>query len=117
MDDQPVWMKTRAGRILAMPYPVEVNDNRSIVWYHHTSEQFADTITDQFDEMRQQSRHQPLVCPVSLHPFIVGRPYRLRRLRRALEHILQHRDEIWLARPRDICAHIENLAAGVVPGR
>ncbi|MSQ60235.1 MAG: polysaccharide deacetylase [Betaproteobacteria bacterium] len=115
IDDQPVWMKTRAGRILAMPYPVEVNDNRGIVWYRHTSEEFADMITDQFDEMLLQSRRQPLVCPISLHPFIMGRPYRLRRLRRALQRILQHRGEIWLTRPRDICAHIESLGAGVVP--
>ena len=25
-DDQPVWMKTRAGRILSLPYPQEIND-------------------------------------------------------------------------------------------
>ena len=116
MDDQPVWLKTRAGRILAMPYPIEVNDNRAIVWYRHTSEEFADLIVDQFDEMLAQSRRQPLVCPISLHPFIIGRPYRIRHLRRALQHILQHRNEIWLTRPRDICAHVESLAPGVLPG-
>ena len=116
MDDQPVWLKTRAGRILAMPYPIEVNDNRAIVWYRHTSEEFADLIVDQFDEMLAQSRRQALVCPISLHPFIIGRPYRIRHLRRALQHILQHRNEIWLTRPRDICAHVETLAPGVLPG-
>ena len=36
-DDQPIWMRTRGGRILAMPYPVECNDTRGIVWYKHTS--------------------------------------------------------------------------------
>ena len=56
MDDQPVWMKTRQGRILAMPYPVEVNDTRGIVWYRHTADQFADMIIDQFDEMLAQSQ-------------------------------------------------------------
>jgi hypothetical protein len=56
------------------------------------------------------------VCPISLHPFVIGRPYRLRRLRRAFEHILRHRDRIWLTRPRDICAHVESLPPGTVPG-
>ena len=70
---------------------------------------------DQFDEMLAQSRRQPLVCPISLHPFVTGRPYRIRRLRRAFEHILAHRDQIWLTRPRDICAHVESLPAGIVP--
>jgi hypothetical protein len=55
------------------------------------------------------------VCPISLHPFVFGRPYRIRRLRRALQHILEHRDRVWLTRPRDICAHVESLPAGIVP--
>jgi len=36
-------------------------------------------------------------------------------LRRALEHIVKHRDSIWLTRPGEICAHIESLPRGVVP--
>jgi hypothetical protein len=78
--------------------------------------QFADLIVDQFDEQLAQSARQPLVCPISLHPFVTGRPYRIRRLRRALQHILQHPDRVWLTRPRDICSHIESLPAGIVPG-
>jgi len=115
MDDQPVWLKTRQGRILSMPYPVEVNDNRALVWLRYSSEEFADMIVDQFDEMLEQSEGQPLVCPISIHPFSIGRPYRMRQFRRALKHILGHRDRIWLTRPRDICAHIESLPPGIVP--
>jgi len=116
MDDQPIWIRTRKGRILALPYPIEVNDTRGIVWYHYTAAEFAGMIVDQFDEMLEQSAQQPLVCPISLHPFVIGRPYRIRQLRRALEHILRQRDRIWLTRPRDICAHIESLPPGIVPG-
>jgi peptidoglycan/xylan/chitin deacetylase (PgdA/CDA1 family) len=116
MDDQPIWMKTRSGPILSMPYPIEVNDTRGVIWYHHTSGEFADMIVDQFDEMLEQSARQPLVCPISLHPFVMGRPYRIRQLRRALEHIASLRDRVWIARPRDICAHIESLPKGTVPG-
>ena len=115
MDDQPVWLKTRQGRILSMPYPVEVNDNRALVWLRYSSEEFADMIVDQFDEMLEQSEGQPLICPISIHPFSIGRPYRMRQFRRALKHILGHRDRIWLTRPRDICAHIESLPPGIVP--
>ena len=116
MDDQPVWLRTRKGRILAMPYPIEVNDTRGIVWYRYTSDQFAEMIVDQFDEMLEQSRRQPLVCPISLHPFVTGRPYRIHRLRRALTHILEQRDRIWLTRPREIAAHVASLPPGIVPG-
>jgi peptidoglycan/xylan/chitin deacetylase (PgdA/CDA1 family) len=115
-DDQPIWMKTRNGRILSMPYPIECNDNRALVWFRHTSEEFADMLMDQLEEMLEQSRQQPLVCPISLHPFSVGRPYRIRALRRVFERLNALRDDIWLTRPRDICAHVEGLPAGVVPG-
>ena len=117
MDDQPIWIKTRGGRILSMPYPVEANDNRGIVWYRYTSSEFTDMLIDNFDEMLEQTQRDghPLVCPISLHPFVVGRPYRIRQLRRALEHILKYKDRIWLTRPGDICQHIENLPDGTVP--
>jgi hypothetical protein len=115
-DDQPIWMKTRQGRILSMPYPIECNDNRALVWYSYTSSEFTDMLVDNFDEMLEQSAHQPLVCPISLHPFVVGRPYRIRQLRRAFEHILHYRDRIWLTRPGDICTYIESLPPGIVPG-
>jgi len=96
MDDQPIWMRTRAGRLLSIPYPQEVNDIPSIVARKDGAAAFADMIIDNFDEMLEQSRAQPLVMGVALHPYLVGQPYRLRHLRRALRHITAHRDQIWL---------------------
>lgn len=117
-DDQPVWFKTRSGgRILSMPYPVECNDNRALVWFRYSSQEFADMLIDQFDEMlRQAENGTPVVCPISLHPFSVGRPYRMGAMRRVYEHILKHKDRIWLTRPADICRHVESLKPGIVAG-
>jgi len=53
---------------------------------------------------------------VVLHSFILGVPHRLRRFRRVIEHIVKHRDRVWLTRPGDIYRHIESLPEGVVPG-
>jgi peptidoglycan/xylan/chitin deacetylase (PgdA/CDA1 family) len=96
MDDQPVWMKTRSGRILSVPYPHEVNDIPLIALHHGTAAAFADAIIDNFDEMLEQSRRQSLVFGISLHAFLVGQPYRLRHLRRAFEHLVAHGQDIWL---------------------
>jgi allantoinase len=115
-DDQPIWAATRNGKILLMPYPVEVNDNRGLVWFRYSSSEFTDMIIDQFDEMLEQSAKQPLVCPISLHPFVVGRPYRIRQLRRAFRHILSYKDQIWLTTPGAICRHVESVPKGMVPG-
>ena len=86
MDDQPVWMRTRRGRILSVPYPQELNDIPMIVGRN------------------------------ALHPYLVGQPHRLRHLRRALQHIGARRDQIWLTTAGAVAAHAASLPAGVIPG-
>ncbi|MDP5348308.1 MAG: polysaccharide deacetylase, partial [Paracoccaceae bacterium] len=115
MDDQPVWMRTRQGRILSIPYPQEVNDIPSIVARKDGAGYFADMIIDNFDEMLEQSRSKPLVMGIALHPYLVGQPYRLRHLRRALQHITARRDQIWLTRAGDIHAYCRDRIADLVP--
>jgi peptidoglycan/xylan/chitin deacetylase (PgdA/CDA1 family) len=115
-DDQPIWFRTRAGKILSVPYPLEVNDSPAIAFRNYSAADFADMIIDQFDEMLLQSKNQPLVCGISLHTFIVGQPFRLRQLRRALQHIADRRDDIWLTRPGNIARHVADLPPGTVPG-
>ena len=105
MDDQPVWMKTRGGRILSVPYPHEVNDIPMIVLHHGGAGEFADMIVDQFDEMLEQSQEQSLVFGVSVHAFIVGQPFRLRHFRRALEHVRASADRVWFATTGQIAQH------------
>lgn len=117
LDDQPIWMRTRKGRILNMPYPVETNDSPMMINRLHTAEELSKIWIDQFDEMLEQSRKgQSLVCPFVLHTFILGQPFRLRQLRRAMQHILSHRDEIWITQPGLIAEHVRALPAGTVPG-
>jgi peptidoglycan/xylan/chitin deacetylase (PgdA/CDA1 family) len=116
MDDQPVWFRTRRGRILSLPYPQELNDIPMIVGRKIGGDAFADMIVDNFDEMRAQSRAQPLVMGIALHPYLVGQPYRLRHLRRALQHIAAHRDGVWITTAGSIAAHAASLPPGIVPG-
>jgi peptidoglycan/xylan/chitin deacetylase (PgdA/CDA1 family) len=117
-DDQPIWLRTRAGKLMSVPYPLEINDSPMMLVRHHTAVDFEQMIIDQFDEMIEQAERQPLVCGISLHTMIVGQPYRLRALRRALKHIVDHprRDKIWFTRPGEIFDHCAGLAPGVVPG-
>ncbi|MEM0955459.1 MAG: polysaccharide deacetylase family protein [Pseudomonadota bacterium] len=118
LDDQPVWLSTQSGPLLSMPYPVEINDAPAMLTRHHTALDFTGMIIDQFEELLRQSEKQPLVCAVSLHTPIVGQPFRLAQLRRALEHICSHADaeQVWFTQPGKIADHIAGLPAGVVPG-
>jgi peptidoglycan/xylan/chitin deacetylase (PgdA/CDA1 family) len=114
-DDQPFWMRTRAGRILSVPYSVELNDSPALVMRHHTGRQFAEMIEDQFAEMLRQSVRRPLVMSVVLHPFILGQPHRLRPLRDALGRIMENRAKLWVARPGELADYVAGLPEGVVP--
>ena len=105
-DDQPTWFATRGGgRILALPYPQELNDIPAIVARKDTGRQFAEAIVDGFDEMLEQSAQAPLVMGIALHPYIVGQPHRLRPLRQALAHIAARREDVWITTAGAIAEH------------
>ncbi|HEX2830566.1 MAG TPA: polysaccharide deacetylase [Burkholderiales bacterium] len=117
-DDQPIWMRTRAGPILSVPYPVELNDSPQVVHRQHTGREFCDMLVDQFEEMVEQSAAHPLVCNVSIHPYVFGYPFRLRPLRKALQHCFSSRfaDRVWKCTPGDVSDHCRSLEPGIVPG-
>jgi peptidoglycan/xylan/chitin deacetylase (PgdA/CDA1 family) len=108
-DDQPFWTRTRSGPLLAVPYPLELNDQPAIVFRRDTASQFCDMIIDHFDEHLHAATRYPAVCSISLHHFIMGQPFRLRHLRRALQHIVERRDDIWLTTPGEIARHYASL--------
>ena len=117
-DDQPIWMETRAGQILAVPYPFELNDIGQAVFRHQTPREFADMMVDQFDEMVRQSVDRPLVCCVSLHSYIASQPFRLAPLRKALKHIVEHqdRDRVWFTNSDEIADYCCAMQPGIIPG-
>ena len=41
VDDQPIWMQTRSGPLLSVPYPMELNDAGTLVHRDHTGREFA----------------------------------------------------------------------------
>ena len=118
LDDQPVWLRTRSGPLLSVPYPIELNDSQVITHRKQDGREFCDMIVDQFDEMIEQCVAHPLVMNVSVHPNIFGQPFRLRNLRLALRHCLEHplKDRVWLARPGEVASHCLALPPGTIPG-
>ena len=115
LDDQPVWFRTRHGRILSVPYAHELHDSVEVVSRRTGSEELCRNLIAQFDELLVESERRPLVMPVVMHSFVLGQPYRLHHFRRVIEHILRHRDRVWLTRPGEICEHVESLPEGLVP--
>lgn len=116
-DDAPIWMRTRAGRLLAIPYPQEVNDIPAIVARKDGAAQFADMIVDDLEErLLQVADGKPQVMGIALHPYLVGQPHRLRQLRRALLQLAARRDVAWVTTAGGVFEHVLSLPAGLIPG-
>jgi len=115
-DDQPVWMKTRNGRILSVPYPQELNDIPQIVARKREGPEFADMIVDAFDVMHEECTKRPLVMGIALHAYIVGWPHRFKHLARAMRFIKQRAsDRVWFTTAGKIADYAEQLPSGTVP--
>lgn len=118
-DDQPFWMSTRAGPILSVPYPIEINDSPTMLSRAQSATDFRQMIVDQFETMLALSREQPLVCGISLHTFCVGQPFRLTQLQQALAHICSHPSfgqQVWVTTPGRIADYVAGLPNGMVLG-
>ena len=76
LDDQPVWLTTESGPLLAIPYNAEINDSSTMIGRQASAHEFADMIVDEFAELSATQR--PLVMSIVLHSFITGVPFRLR---------------------------------------
>lgn len=96
-DDMPYAMRTRSGGLHAMPHPVDIDDYTILVQNHHTEDDFRDALIDQFDLLyRESSPDNGRVMAISLHPWVIGQPYRIAALEQALDHIMRHRG-VWAA--------------------
>jgi hypothetical protein len=89
-----------------VPYSQEINDSSTIIGRMASAAEFAGMITDQFDQLLEDSTQQPVVMSIILHSFISGQPFRRRQLRKALAHIAAHRNSLWLTTPGQIAAFI-----------
>jgi len=117
-DDQPFWMRTRAGPLLSVPYPIEINDSPVMLTRMQAATDFPQMISDQFETMLELAEKQPLVCGVSLHTFVVGQPFRLVQLRKALLRLLRHPrfEQVWITTPGQIAEYVAKLPPGTIPG-
>ncbi|PIL18025.1 hypothetical protein P775_21630 [Puniceibacterium antarcticum] len=109
-DDQPVWMQTRGGRILSVPYPQELNDIPQIVGRKREGADFADMIIDAFDVMLAESAQRPLVMGIALHAYLMGHPHRIKHLDRALSTLKERADgRVWFTTAGAISDHYRSL--------
>jgi peptidoglycan/xylan/chitin deacetylase (PgdA/CDA1 family) len=99
-DDQPIPLRVKTGRLLALPYQQGLSDMLYLA-QNHTPEQYLKMVQDQFDVLYEESKTTGRVMTLSVHPYISGLAFRIKYLDKALEYIRSH-EEVWLATGAEI---------------
>lgn len=106
-DDQPGAVKVSKGRLISVPYSLEMNDvivyNVNLV----SPRRYADILKRQFDRLYEEGETSGTVMCIPLHPYLVGQPYRMAAFEEALSYITSH-DKVWLATGREIAKHFND---------
>ena len=100
-DDQPVAMEVNGKIILSMPYGAGVSDLQGFNANKASSADFERMIRDAFDVLYREAAESGRVVGISLHPYIVGLPFRIGALERGLDYICSH-DGVWRATGEEI---------------
>ena len=90
LDDQPVPVLTRIGRLTSIPYTVEINDVVITAVQMQPSDEILRRGRDQFDRLYQEGAKSARVMAISIHPYLTGVPHRIRYLGALYDHILGH---------------------------
>ena len=107
-DDQPVPIKVKSGKLISVPYSIELNDSSLLRDNHYEGDYFARICKAQFDQLYKEGSESGRVMCIALHPFLIGQPHRIKYLDEILSHIMSH-DGVWQTTADEIADYyIEN---------
>ena len=103
-DDLPFWSNQQPGQLI-VPYTLDANDMRfTSPQGFNSGDQFFNYLRDAFDTLYDEGAEHPKMMSIGMHARILGRPGRIRAMKRFLDHIEAH-DKVWVARRIDIARH------------
>ncbi len=102
-DDQPFPLRVREGRLISLPYALEIND-APFLGAAFDADEFAEAARRQFDRLWVEGADSARVMCLSLHPALIGQPQRVRYLDEMLAYMLS-RPGVWQATGDEIADH------------
>ena len=107
-DDQPTPIRVRKGRLVSIPYSIEINDVPFFNFRSLSTDEYVRACKAQFDRLYMEGAESGTVMCMPLHPYVIGQPHRMRAFAEILDYITGH-DGVWLATGREIADwYIEN---------
>ena len=86
-DDVPYEIDVRTGSLLAVPYPVEMNDIVIFGLERRPDDAMFERGRRHFDRLYRESERSPKVMAIAVHPWITGVPHRIDHFEQLLRYI------------------------------
>ncbi|MDC0518063.1 allantoinase PuuE [Candidatus Pelagibacter sp.] len=104
-DDLPYWEQRGKKKQLIVPYTLDNNDMRFATNQgFNTGDHFYNYLKDSFDVLYEEGKTNPKMMSVGLHCRLIGRPGRIRSLKRFIDYVSKF-DDIWICKRIDIAKH------------
>lgn len=103
-DDQPGPVHVARGRLISMPYSIEVNDHYGFFVYNMCPREYAQTLIRQFERLADEGEQSGTVMCIPLHSYLIGQPHRIGAFEEVLRHIAAD-GRAWITRSGDIAQH------------
>lgn len=110
-DDRPGEVHTQSGRLISMPYSLEVNDHYGFFIYNMSPREYARTLIAQFDRLAREGESSGTVMCVPLHSYLIGQPHRIGPFEDVLRHIAAD-GRAWITTAGQIADHYKSQFPG-----
>jgi allantoinase len=103
-DDQPCYLSPEYGRLVSVPYQVELNDFHALVASGMSPRAYLSRFKDHFDQLYDEGATSGKVVSVPLHPYVIGMPQYIWVLDEILAYVRAH-DQVWITSAAAIADH------------
>jgi allantoinase len=95
-DEQPFRMNVPQGELHALPVSLPLDDIKALWDRRMDLDHYGRMIRESFDALYTDGAENARLLVLTLHPFLIGQPFRIACLDAALEYIV-NRDHVWRA--------------------
>jgi len=92
VDDQPCWMDTKHGPLLALPYSLEINDVPIWAINAFNSDELCQRVRSTLPILLRESEHTTQVMTIALHPHLIGVPHRFIHFEKLIHELVGDSD-------------------------
>jgi allantoinase len=117
-DELPYPMRVDSGAgpatLTALPLSIELEDRYVIGDNGHSEAEWADQTIDACEFLLREARAlgQGRLLTLSLHPWLVGQPHRIKHVERVFAHLASRRAWVWNGQPSEIVASSGPFGSG-----